>query len=213
MQISDVSNQYSGYINNSYSQKQKANNDFMGYMSVASKEAERQEDGNVLGLTMIKEPGTDHFWGMKAKYAGCSTQDNPVIYVETNYGGKTVSYNVTINEVDPNSATQLEMFALCSYADEVGIGDNSTFGTYNTLRSYKEMAVHNGYLDSQMEEYGTFEQFKNLKLNWVKMSKKVMDLLYKCNDLIQYKKGLNIMDLFSKYPVQRKAIRSIPSLR
>lgn len=202
MKISGVNNQYSGYINDLYSKKQKASNDFMQYMSVASKKVEKQEDGDVLGLTMIKEPGTDRFWGMKTKYAECSTQDNPVIYVETNYGGKTVSYNVNINEVDPNSASQIEMFALCSYADDIGIGDNSTFGTYNTLRSYAEMANHNGYLDSQMEELSTFEQFKNVKLNWVNMSKKVMDLLYKCNDLIQYEKGLNIMDLFSKYPVK-----------
>jgi hypothetical protein len=34
------------------------------------------------------------------------------------------------------------------------------------------------------------------------MSKKVMDLLYQNNDLIQYKKGLNIMDLFSTYPIK-----------
>jgi hypothetical protein len=83
---------------------------------------------------------------MKAKYAECSTQDNPVIYVETNYGGKTVSYNVNINEVDPNNASRLEMFALCSYADDVGIGDDSTFGTYKTLCSYMEMANHNGFV-------------------------------------------------------------------
>lgn len=202
MKTSGVNNQYLGYINDSYSERQKASNDFMGCMHVASNKVEKQEDGDVLGLTMIKEPGTDCFWGMKAKYAECSTKDNPVIYVETNYGGEAVSYNVNINEVDPNSASQLEMFALCSYADDVGIGDNSTFGTYSTLRSYEEMANHNGYLDFQIEELSTFKQFKNVKLNWVNMNKKVMDLLYKCNDLIQYKKGLDIMNLFSKYPVK-----------
>ncbi|NLK99660.1 MAG: hypothetical protein GX271_03260 [Clostridiales bacterium] len=202
MMISGVNNQYGGYINGSYSKKQKASNNFMGHMSVTSKKVEKQEDGEVLGLTMINEPGTDRFWAMKAKYAECSTQENPVIYVETNYGGKTVTYNVNINEVDPNSASQLEMFALCSYADDVGIGDNSTFGTYKTLCSYQEMAHHNGYLDTQIEELSTFQQYKNVKLNWGNMSKKVIDLLYKCNDLIQYKKGLNIMDLFSKYPVK-----------
>lgn len=202
MKISGVNNQNSGYINDSYSKNQKASNDFIGYMSVASKKVERQEDGDVLGLAMINEPGTNCFWGMKAKYAEGSTQDNPIIYVETNYGGKTVSYKVNINEVDPSCASKLEMFALCSYADDVGIGDNSTFGTYNTLRSYEEMANHNGYLDSQMGELSIFEQFKNIKLNWANMSRKVMDLLYKCNDIIQYKKGLNIMELFSKYPVK-----------
>ncbi len=202
MQISSVTNQYSGYINDSYPKKQKVTNDSTGYMPVESQKVEKQEDGEVLGLTMIKEPGTDCFWGIKAKYAECSTQDNPVIYVETNYGGKTVSYNVNINEVDPNSASQLEMFALCSYADDIGIGDNSTFGTYKTLCTYLEMANHNGYLDAPIEECSTFEQYKNVKLNWCNMSKRVIDLLCKCNDLIQYNKGLNIMDLFSKYPIK-----------
>lgn len=201
MKISDVNNQYARYINDSYSKKKKSSDDFVECMSVASRIAEKQEDGEVLGLTMIREPGTDRFWGMRAKYAEGSTQDDPVINVETNYGGKVVSYNVNINKVDPNSATQLEMFALCSYADDVGIGDNSTFGTYNTLRTYKEMAIHNNYLDSKTEELSTFEQFENVKINWVNMSKKVMDLLYKCKDLIQYTKGLKIMSLFSRYHV------------
>lgn len=146
MKISAVNNDYCGYINDSYSKKQRVGNDFIGHMSLTSRKVEKQEDGEVLGLTMIKQPGTDCFWGMKAKYAECSTQDNPVIYVETNYGGKTVSYNVNINEVDPNNASRLEMFALCSYADDVGIGDDSTFGTYKTLCSYMEMANHNGFV-------------------------------------------------------------------
>ena len=202
MEISGVSNKYAGYIYDSSLKTKRTSNDFSEYMSAASRKAEKQESGDVLGLTMLKEPGTNCFWGMEAKYAECSTQDNPVIYVETNYGGKTVSYNVNINEIDPGNASQLEVFALCSYADDIGIGDGSTFGTYSTLRSYKEMAAHNGYVDSQMQEPGGIVQFKNEKLNWVNMCEKVVDLLYKCNDPVQYKKGLNILDLFSKYPVK-----------
>jgi hypothetical protein len=202
MNISGVPSQYEGYLSDSQYKKLKGGNDFTMNMSAASQKVEKQEAGDVLGLTMIKEPGTNCFWGMKAKYAEDSTLDNPVIYVETNYGGKTVSYNVNISEVDPENASQLEMFALCSYADDTGIGDNSTFGTYNTLRSYMEMADHNGYLDSPIEELSTLEQFKKLKIHWADLSKKVMDLLYRSNDLIQYKKGLNIMDLFSKYPIK-----------
>jgi hypothetical protein len=202
MKISGVSIQHGEQVNNSYSKMPAPRNDFMGIMSAASKQIDKQEDGDVLGITMLREPGTNRFWGMKAKYASCSTQDNPVIYVETNYGGKTVSYNVNIHEVDPNNASRLEMFALCSYADDIGIGDNSTYGTYSTLRSFEEMANHNGYIDSKTGELSTFDQFQNVKLNWVNMSKKVIDLLYKCNDLIQYKKGLNIIDMFSKHLVK-----------
>ncbi len=202
MAIAGVGNKYVGYTYDTSLKTKRSSNDFSENMSAASIKAEKQESGDVLGLTMLKEPGANRFWGMKAKYAECSTRDNPVIYVETNYGGKTVSYNVSINEIDPNNASQLEIFALCSYADDIGIGDGSTFGTYNTLHSYKEMAVHNGYIDSQMQEPGGIVQFKNVKLNWVNMCEKVVDLLYKCNDPVQYKKGLSILDLFSKYPVK-----------
>jgi len=81
----------------------------------------------------------------------------------------------------------------------VGTGDKSTFGTYQTLRTYQEMAKYNGYISSDTEG-DTLEQFKNAKSNWVNMSQKVMDLLYQCNDLAQYNKGMSIMNLFSDYP-------------
>lgn len=202
MKISVESTQYGEYVNNSYIKKHKSENDFTNIISTASQQTTKQEDGDVLGITMLKEPGTNRFWGMKAKYASCSTQDNPVIYVETNYGGKTVSYNVNINEVDPNKASRLEMFALCSYADDRGIGDNSTFGTYNTLRSFEEMAKYNKYINSQTQELNALNQFKNEKLDWINISEKVTDLLYKCKDLVQYRKGLKIMDMFTKQLVK-----------
>lgn len=198
MKILGLSNQYRECLNNSHPKSYVCGNDFMGVMSAASKQMDKQENGDVLGITMINEPGTNIFWGAKAKYASCSTNENPVIYVETNYGGKTVSYNVNINEVDPSKASRLEMFALCSYEDDIGIGDNSSFGTYNTLRTFEEMAIHNGYIESQTNDISLLEQFKNEKLNWINMSKSVVDLLYKCKDFLQHKKGLNILDMFNK---------------
>ncbi|MDP4094265.1 MAG: hypothetical protein Q8920_12995 [Bacillota bacterium] len=196
MRIFAALSQYGQYESNLRSGIDK-NDNFMGVMSAASTPVEKQEDGDVLGISMNAQPGTKIFWGMKAKYASCSTSDNPIIYVETNYGGKTVSYNININNIDPSNASRLEMFALCSYADNMGIGDKSTFGTYSTLRTFEEMANHNGYIGTQGELNG-FNQFQSEKLDWVDMSKQVMALLFKCNDLIQYSKGLSIMDLFSK---------------
>jgi hypothetical protein len=43
---------------------------------------------------MIKDPNTNIFWGMKAKYAEDSTSQNPIIQVESNYGDKTFIYNI-----------------------------------------------------------------------------------------------------------------------
>lgn len=60
------------------------------------------------------------------------------------------------------------------------------------------MAKHNGYIESQTNDIGALERFKNNKLNWINMSKSVVDLLFKCKDFIQYKKGLDILDMFNK---------------
>ncbi len=59
---------------------------------------------------------------MKAKYAEDSTSQNPIIQIESNYGGKNSIYKISINDINPNNASHIEIFALCSYADEQGKG-------------------------------------------------------------------------------------------
>jgi len=172
---------------------------FIRTMSAASTLVENQAKGDALSITMVEKPGTNISYGVVATYAKKSTSQNPIINVTTNYDAKTISYNIKVNEVDPNHASRLEMFALCAYADDVGTGDKSTFGTYQTLRTYQEMAQYNGNISSDSEG-DTLEQFKNEKSNWSNMGRQVMDLLYKCNDLAQYNKGISIMDLFDDYP-------------
>ena len=187
------------YDNTKIPQGLSSSESFIGTMSAASMQVDNhQAKGDVLSLTTVAKPGTNISYGVVAAYAKESTSTNPIINVTTNYDGKTVSYNINVNEVDPNHASRLEMFALCAYADDVGIGDKSTFGTYQTLQTYQEMAKYNGYISSDSEG-DTLEQFKNEKLNWVNMSHQVMDLLYKCNDLAQYNNGISIMNLFAKY--------------
>lgn len=200
MGISGVMSQgLSGY-NGIYQKVNKCNNNFIGTMSSASEKVEKQQDGETIGFGTIMEPDSNRGWCMKAKYAENSKPEDPVVYVETNYGGETIAYNVNINEIDPSNASRLEIFALSSYADDQGIGCDSTFGTYSTLKSYSEMSIHNGYFGGGVESPSTLEQFTNEKLNWQNACMNVMDLLYECDDLVQYKRGLSIMDLFSKFP-------------
>jgi len=187
------------YDNTKISKELSSSESFIGTMSAASTQVENQAKGDVLSITMVAKPNTNISYGVVAAYAKESTSKNPIINVTTNYDGKTLSYNVNVNEVDPKKASRLELFALCAYADDVGLGDKSTFGTYQTLHTYEEMAKYNGYISSDTQA-GTLEQFENEKINWVNMSQKVMGLLYKCNDLAQYNKGIRIMDLFANYP-------------
>jgi hypothetical protein len=93
----------------------------------------------------------------------------------------------------------MEMFALCSYADDQGLGDNSKFGTHQTLQTFETMSIHNGYLGEGIKEACSFEEFRNVKLNWFNACKQTVDLLYRCNDLAGYKKGKDILNLLSKY--------------
>lgn len=110
--------------------------------------------GKVLGITMFPKEGNVSY-GMAAQYAEGSTQEDPVVLVTSNYGGRTEQYFVHINEVNPKSATQLEMFAFLSYADDQGLTDAGSFGSYHYLKIYAENAEENGYA-AQVSGYGNF---------------------------------------------------------
>ncbi len=202
MAIVELINQYGAYANNLFQRTANSGDSFMEIMSSTSERVEKHKGGEIIGFGTIMEPNTNRGWGMNAKYAENSTPENPIVYVETNYGGETVAYNISINKVDPQNASRLEIFALASYADEQGIGCDSTFGTYNTLNNFEEMAIHNGYFGAGVEAANTWEQFKDEKLNWENACKQLTDLFYNCNVLLQYKNGMNIMNLFSKYPIE-----------
>lgn len=199
MGIAGVLNQYTSY-NTSYNSIKKNTDSFKeSLVEQSSKQVDIQEEGDVIGIAMIKEPNINQFWGMKAKFALNSTEENPVINVETNYGGKSVAFNISINDIDSQNASQLEIFALSSYADEVGIGDKSKFGTYQTLKNFQEMSIHNGYFDGDSQTNSTWEQFVNNKINWESACQKVKNLLFECNDIGQFKKATYISELLSKY--------------
>nr|WP_235715977.1 hypothetical protein [Acetivibrio cellulolyticus] len=68
------------------------------------------------------------------------------------------------------------------------------------MKSFEEMSI----LGKGITEANTLEQFQNVKLNWENACKKTVALLYKCNDLIQFNKGKDILNLFNKYPVNQK---------
>ena len=117
----------------------------------------------VIGMTMI--PYNDNVsYGVVAKYAEESTSDNPVIEVVSNRGGEKTVYGVNINEVDPNNATMLEMFALLSYADDQGLSTPNSFSSFQELKVYAMNAAQNGYCES----VESFEDFVNVKMDWTK---------------------------------------------
>lgn len=77
-----------------------------------------------------------------ASYAADSTAGNPVIEIRMQRkNGKEELYMVSPRDVDLKNATQLEMFALCAYADSQGILGEQTSGTYGKLLSYAQNSI------------------------------------------------------------------------
>ncbi len=88
-------------------------------------------NGKRIGITTV---GND---GYVAMYADSSTEEDPVVKV-----GK---YEVRINDVDPNNATRMEMFALLSYMDDKGLTNNRGISSYSKMKAYATQAEYNGF--------------------------------------------------------------------
>lgn len=150
-----------GYAHNK--QKQMSVEDFYQGVSSAAECTEEENNTDVIGLTMIPYEYNGITYGMSARYAKESTEENPIVQVTSNYGGKEVSYKVAINEVNPESASELEMFALLSYADDKGMTDGGTYGSYQRLKVYTMNAEQSGYI-LPLSDYNGFLTGKR---NWV----------------------------------------------
>lgn len=78
-----------------------------------------------------------------ASYASNSTVGNPVIEIRMQRkNGKEELYMVSPRNVNPKNASQLEMFALCAYADSQGIlGPSTGNNSYQKLLSYARNSI------------------------------------------------------------------------
>ena len=134
--------------------------------------AETEDGGEFLGLTMVPEEGQSVTYGMRAMLSEKSTPDNPIVQVVSNLGGKKVIYNVEVNKVNPNNATQLEMFALLSYTDKMGITDGGTFGSHQQLEVYGGNASRIGYCGSLSGE----DVFLNKRFDWASIMERMVQV-------------------------------------
>ena len=88
-------------------------------------EVEKRSQGEIIGLTMIPEEYNGVTYGMVAIMPEDFDPDNPIIQISSNAKGENHVYNIEINKINPQDATEMEMFALCSYADKIGKGSGS----------------------------------------------------------------------------------------
>lgn len=157
--------------------------------------AEREEEGEFLGLTMIPEKGQSVTYGMRAMLPENSTPANPIVQVVSNLGGEKKIYNVEINKVDPNNATQLEMFALLSYMDKKGITDGGSFGSFHQLKVYGSNASMKGYC----EDLSGGNVFINEKFDWPVIIEKMMKDYFEAEIYKQSEDCQALLDFFATY--------------
>lgn len=187
-----------GYGNVGYTYSANTSMDTEEFYAGISSAAELTKDNNdseIIGLTMIPYGNTNMSYGMRAQYAKESTTSNPVVQVTSNYGGKVVSYNVNVNEVNPANASQLEMFALLSYADDQGMTNSSTFGSYQQLKVYANNASLNGYC----EDLTGYDTFLSKDFDWVSIMKSMMEDYLETGIYNQYQSCKNLLNFFDKF--------------
>lgn len=201
---SRYSSQYSSvgvsYASRTFTQSKNA--DFYGNVSAAATKTTADNQSRVIGLTTIPYSNMMSY-GMKAQYAPESTKENPVIQVTSNYGGETVSYNVNVNEVNPENASQLEMFALLSYADDAGISKGGTFGSYQQMKTYSYNACSNGYIAGySVSSFSSYETFMTGSFNWSGIISAMMEDYLSAGIYDQSQNCKNLLDVFGKFETE-----------
>lgn len=149
----------------------------------------------VLGIGFLHEKSNTVHYGMCAMYAEDYSEENPVIKVNVTRQGKTEEYLININEVNPRNASEIEMFALCNYADAKGLGTGGTFGNWQTLNYYRDNASHNGYFEMTN---GT-DSFQSVKQDWVKMVQLMMKDYMEAGLYKQSLDGTGLLGIFERY--------------
>ncbi len=157
--------------------------------------AESEDEGEFLGLTMVPEEGQSVTYGMRAMLSDKSTPDNPIVQVVSNLGGKKVIYNVEVNKVNPNHATQLEMFALLSYTDKKGITDGGSFGSHQQLEVYGRNASRIGYCGS----LSGADVLLNEKFDWTSIMEKMVQVYKDAGIENQAEDCKALFDFFATY--------------
>lgn len=186
-----VNNTASGVYTSEYKNKNKPKQAYENSMKIEMPETENK----VLGIGFLHDKNKPISYGMCAKYAEDYSEDNPVIKVTVQKPNGKEEYHVNINDVNPRNATEIEMFALCNYADAKGIGTGGTFGSWQTLNYYRDNASYNGYF----ELTNGIDLFKSVKQDWMKMVQIMMKDYMEAGLFKQSLDGKGLLGIFERY--------------
>ena len=117
-------------------------------MGIATQESTSSSNGKTIGITTAGNTG------FLAKYADSSTPAEPIV--------KVGDYEVRVNDVDPNNATELEMFALMSYMEDVGMIKKHGMASYSKMKAYASQSEYDGVCSDIYDE----QAFWDKKQDW-----------------------------------------------
>lgn len=129
----------------------EAENDKTFRMGTATREATGSGNGENIGVMAI---GNQAYL---AQYSENSTPSNPIV--------KVGNYEVSVNDVDPENATEIEMFALMSHLDKTGQSKNEGMSSFSKMRSYSQQAERNGFCNGIADT----KEAWNIKRNWTEI--------------------------------------------
>ena len=153
MSLGMVGTNYGAGVNyNKYSAaKTKAKSDKTFEMGSATREATGNGDGKNIGVMAI---GNQAYL---AQYSENSTLANPIV--------KVGDYEISVNDVDPENATEFEMFALMSHLDKTGQSRNEGMSSFSKMRTYSQQAERNGFCSGIADASEAW----NSKRDWTKI--------------------------------------------
>ena len=189
-----TNNTAAGVYTNNYKNKNVPGQDYENTMKRKTSETEVKEN-KILGMGFLHSENNTVHYGMCAMYAEDYSEENPVIQVNVTKPGGKEEYLININEVNPRFATEIEMFALCNYADAKGMGTGGTFGSWQTLNYYRDNASHNGYFELSN---GT-DSFQSVKQDWMKMVQLMMKDYMEAGLFKQSLDGKGLLGIFERY--------------
>lgn len=191
MSLGMVGTNYGAGVNyNKYSAaKTKAKSDKTFEMGSATREATGNGDGKNIGVMAI---GNQAYL---AQYSENSTLANPIV--------KVGDYEISVNDVDPENATEFEMFALMSHLDKTGQSRNEGMSSFSKMRTYSQQAECNGFCSGIADASEAW----NSKRDWTKIienAKKTYSQSLVPEIYALTKKCVSLLDVMQKWIENRK---------
>lgn len=148
----------------------------------------------ILGFSFLSVTGRDTVYGMYAQYAKDSSPGEPKIVVKIQTPQGLEEHCVNVKEVDPKSATEIEMFALCTYADASGQGVKGTSGSWQMLKYHCSNTRGRGayHTLNRLEEYAT------VRRDWTKLVRSSVNDCINNGMYRQVMEGNSLLDLFKR---------------